>query len=127
MRSGDAVRHSATIALGPVRAHCARTSGTWLSGSRTAVASQRRARTAGRRSRGSVVGPSRTTAITRGIPLRRGDHHLAALRVPDEHDRALPERRDQPVGQDLQRRHRFPQAHAGQVDDGATDVGAQPG
>ena len=71
---------------------------------------------------GSVVG-----APVQRLAAAATDDHLAALRVPDQHHGALPQLRDQPVGQDLQRRHRFPQAHAGQVDDGATDVGCAAG
>ena len=66
VRSGAATRHSAAIALGPVRPHWARTSGTCHHGSAHAVPSQRPTSRRADRSRGSVVGPSSTTATTRG-------------------------------------------------------------
>jgi hypothetical protein len=64
--SGAARRHSAVIARGPVVSHWASTRGTWAHGSAQAVASHRATSPCTERSRGSVVGPSSTTAATRG-------------------------------------------------------------
>jgi hypothetical protein len=65
MWSGSALRQSPRIARGPVVSHCAAIRGTPRHGSCQKVRSHRAVSPRTDRSRGSVVGPRRTTPATR--------------------------------------------------------------